>query len=70
VFSKLLTSWKKKKPDRTKPKTLAQQVKNINTLRTTMVGSGKIYKKSDLQKLLDALKTFVAEVELRLQPSP
>ena len=69
VLSSLLTAWKKPKPDPVKPKTLLQQVKSINTARTTMAESGKIYKQADLQKLLDALKAFAAEVESQLQPS-
>lgn len=70
VLTRMLTSWKNNKSDSTKPKTLIQQVKSINTFRTSLTESGKVYKQSDLQKLLDELKAFVVEVELRLQPSP
>lgn len=70
VLTKLLTAWKKAKPDSTRPKSLTQQIKSISVTKTAIVESGKVYKQADLQKLLDTLKDFVAKIELRLQPSP
>jgi ParB family transcriptional regulator, chromosome partitioning protein len=70
VLSNMLTAWKKKKPDHTKPKTLVQQIKSISASKKAIVEGGKIYKQSDLERLRDTLKDFLAEIELRLQPSP
>lgn len=70
ALGNMLTAWKKKKPESTKPKTLVQQIQSISATRKAIVEGNKIYKQSDLEKLRDTLKDFLADIELRLQPSP
>ena len=72
ALEKLLTAWKKPKPDSGDPKPIpmTKQVAYLRTTRSYMEMGTWQYTKPDLEILLDELHVFCALVELRMQTAP
>ena len=72
TLEKLLTAWKKPKPDSGDPKPIpmTKQVAYLRTTRSYIEMGTWQYTKPDLQILIDELRTFLALAEQKVQTAP
>ncbi|MCX5810401.1 MAG: ParB/RepB/Spo0J family partition protein [Proteobacteria bacterium] len=72
TLEKLLTAWKKVKPEpgKTKPLPMTKQIASLRSVESRIEMGIATYTKPDLQALLDELRVFCALVELRIPIAP
>ena len=72
ALEKLLTAWKKPKPvpGKTKPLPMKKQIASLRSVESRIEMGFATYTRSDLETLLDELRTFSALVELRIPIAP
>jgi hypothetical protein len=72
ALEKLLTAWKKPKPDSGDPKPIPMktQVANLRATRSYIEMGTWQYTKPDLEILIDELRTFLALAEQKVQTAP
>ena len=72
ALEKLLTAYKKVKPEpgKTKPIPMTKQIVNLRSFESSIETGFATYTKPDLVTLRDELLTFLALVELRIPIAP
>ena len=72
ALEKLLTAWKKPKPEpgKTKPLPMKKQIESLRSVESRIQTGLATYTKPDLETLRDELRTFLALVELRIPIAP
>ncbi|MCX5806066.1 MAG: hypothetical protein NT010_08375 [Proteobacteria bacterium] len=71
-LEKMLTAYKRRKPESTDPKPIPMKIKvaSIEAAKTYFEEKTGMYTKNDLQTLAEELKTFLASIEKQIETAP
>ncbi|MCX5805824.1 MAG: ParB/RepB/Spo0J family partition protein [Proteobacteria bacterium] len=71
-LEKMLTAYKRRKPESTDPKPIPMKIKvaSIEAAKTYFEEKAGMYTKNDLQTLAEELKTFLASIEKQIKTAP